>query len=76
MSELLNRCGIPCAGETTRGNAIARRFGYRHVDVVEVKVDLFGPVASDDDLTHAEWTRIYQATHEHCQECAIRQNWS
>ena len=62
MSKLLIICGNSFAGKSTLAQTIARRFGQAQVDVDDVKVQLYGPVEKDEDLSHAEWVRIYHET--------------
>lgn len=55
-------CGLPFAGKTTLANALIARFGLRSVDVDETKRRLYGTTVPDDELTPADWVRIYQET--------------
>lgn len=62
MSKLFIICGISFAGKSTLGEAIAKRFGYAQVDVDDMKFQLYGPDTQDEDLSHADWVRIYNET--------------
>lgn len=55
-------CGISFAGKSTLGEAIAQQFGYAQVDVDDTKVHLYGLERKDEELSHADWVRIYQET--------------
>jgi predicted kinase len=62
MNKLIIICGLSFAGKTTLGQALARRLGYEQVDVDDIKTTLYGPEVKDDELTKAEWERIYEET--------------
>lgn len=62
MSRLFIICGISFAGKSTLGKLLAEQFGYAEVDVDDVKFQLYGPDAKDEDLSHADWVRIYAET--------------
>jgi predicted kinase len=66
MSEWMNKliiiCGLSFAGKTTLGQALAERLGYEQVDVDDTKTTLYGPEVKDEELTRAEWERIYAET--------------
>ena len=62
MKKLLIICGISFAGKSTLGEAIAQRFGYAQVDVDDMKFQLYGLDSKDEDLSHADWVRIYDET--------------
>lgn len=62
MIKLILICGISFAGKSTLGRAIVNKFGYQHVDVDEVKDQLFGSDVKDENLRHADWIRIYKQT--------------
>src|SRR5713101_1087429 len=62
MSKLVIICGISFAGKSTLGEAIAQRFGYAQVDVDDMKFQLYGPDSKDEDLSHADWVKIYDET--------------
>jgi predicted kinase len=59
MNKLIIICGISFAGKSTLGETIAQQFGYAQVDVDDVKFLLYGPDIKDEDLSHADWVRIY-----------------
>jgi predicted kinase len=59
MKRLFIVCGISFAGKSYLGNAIAERFGYRQVDVDDVKHRLFGPACRDDVLARGDWDEVY-----------------
>jgi predicted kinase len=46
----------------TLGKAIAERFGYEHVDVDDTKDRLFGANIPDENLSRADWERMYDLT--------------
>ena len=62
MSKLVIICGISFAGKSTLGEAIAQRFGYVQVDVDDMKCHLYGPASKDEELSRADWVRIYDET--------------
>ena len=62
MSKLVIICGISFAGKSTLGEAITQRFGYVQVDVDDMKFHLFGPDSKDEELSRADWVRIYHET--------------
>jgi predicted kinase len=62
MNKLFIICGISFAGKSTLGKRIAQRFGYREVDVDDMKCDLYGPDIQDEDLSHTDWVRVYAET--------------
>ena len=62
MSKLVIICGISFAGKSTLGEAIAKQFGFAHVDVDDMKFHLYGPDTQDEQLSHADWVRIYDET--------------
>lgn len=62
MNKLYIICGISFAGKTTLGKAIVQRFDYAEVDVDDTKFHLYGPDIQDEDLSHADWVRMYAET--------------
>ena len=62
MNKLIIICGISFAGKSTLGKTIAQQFGYAQVDVDDVKFRLYGPDIKDEDLSHADWVRVYAET--------------
>lgn len=62
MSKLIIICGISFAGKSTLGSAITNKFDYEHVDVDEVKGQLFGSDMRDENLSHADWVKVYEET--------------
>ena len=62
MSKLVIICGISFAGKSTLGEAIAKRFDYAQVDVDDMKFHLYGPESKDEELSRADWVRIYHET--------------
>ena len=61
-NKLIVVCGLSFAGKSTLADAICADFGYRQVDVDDTKLGLYGPGIDDQDLSPAEWTRIYRET--------------
>lgn len=68
MPKLIIICGISFAGKSTLGTAIAARFGYEQVDVDDTKFALYGPDIHDEELSRADWERIYHQTYRTIQE--------
>jgi predicted kinase len=62
MKKLIIICGISFAGKSTLADAISQRFGYAQVDVDDMKFQLYGPEAKDEELSRADWERIYDET--------------
>jgi len=62
MSKLVIICGISFAGKSTLGEAIAKRFDYAQVDVDDMKVHLYGPESKDEELSRADWAKMYYET--------------
>ncbi len=62
MSKLVIICGISFAGKSTLGEAIAQRFDYAQVDVDDMKFHLYGPESKDEELSRADWVRMYHET--------------
>lgn len=62
MSKLIIICGLSFSGKSTLGNAIAKQFGHKVVDVDETKTQLFGLGVLDKDLSHEQWVKIYDET--------------
>lgn len=63
MPKLIVICGIPFAGKSTLGHAIAARFGCEQVDVDDTTFALFGPDIRDEQLSRADWEHIYAETY-------------
>ncbi len=62
VKKLIIICGISFAGKSTLGKAIAKRFDYAQVDVDDMKFQLYGHDSKDENLSHADWVRIYDET--------------
>ena len=64
MNKLFIICGIPFAGKSTLGQVISELFAYNKVDLDETKFNLFGVDIKDDDLSKADWDRVYDETYK------------
>lgn len=53
-------CGIPFSGKTTLAKAISKRLGYVHIDLDDVKRELYGRVVKDEELKQQDWDCIYR----------------
>jgi predicted kinase len=54
--------GLSFAGKTYLCNILVKKFGYETVDVDVTKENMYGKGLKDDDLTHEQWVKIYDAT--------------
>ncbi len=62
MNKLIIICGLPFAGKSTLGKAIAKKFAYETVDVDVTKENLFGKGFKDDEINQEQWVKIYDET--------------
>ena len=53
-------CGLPFSGKTTLGKQLARRPGFVHINLDQIKADKGYGVVSDDDVSDAAWAEIFQ----------------
>jgi len=53
-------CGIPFSGKTTLAKKLVKVFGYTHIDLDDVKLNMFGKHTKDSDIHQDGWDRIYQ----------------
>lgn len=60
MSKLYIFCGIPFSGKTTIARQIESRFGYKRIDLDEVKFELFGRGVKDSEIKQEGWDKVYQ----------------
>lgn len=54
--------GLSFVGKTYLCNILVKKFGYETVDVDVTKKNIYGKGLRDDDLTHEQWVKIYDAT--------------
>jgi predicted kinase len=54
--------GLSFAGKTYLCNILVKKFGFETVDVDVTKENMYGKGLKDDDLTHEQWVKIYDAT--------------
>ncbi len=63
-TKLLILCGLPFAGKSTLADKLAEKYSFMRVDLDEIKFELFGRDADDDQFTQAEWDKVYQKMYE------------
>lgn len=62
MPTLIILCGTSFAGKSTLARLLTERFGYPEVDVDVTKTAIFGDDVADENLSPADWERIYRET--------------
>lgn len=53
-------CGIPFAGKSTIARKIVELTGFTHIDLDQIKFELFGNNITDDQIDQSGWDQIYQ----------------
>ena len=64
MNRLYIFCGIPFSGKTTIAKKVADKFGFVRIDLDDIKFDLFGKNARDEELKQTDWDKIYAKMYE------------
>lgn len=54
--------GLPFSGKTTLAKELEQRLGFVRVNLDEVKFEFGHEGKNDDDVTHKEWTAIFNET--------------
>lgn len=59
MNTLYICCGIPFSGKSTLAKQMVSLKGFTHIDLDEIKFELFGQNIKDDAIDKQGWDRIY-----------------
>jgi predicted kinase len=60
MSKLYILCGIPFSGKSFLAREIAKKKGFSIVDLDDIKFELYGKQAKDNEIEQKDWDLVYQ----------------